>query len=168
MLFICRTHQKQEIQNKMFLILISVYHCIFKCSCWKKYLAKISVEGALHNTINCHTQLKCSAFLSRHFFQDKTRLGLTDIEGSNKTRTLTPRLGVEKNKLFLCLYNKCLRETCITILKSGMWANDRVTFFVTENTHRSFWQKQWRGSWDMTLNPVKMSFRQSRAATCHT
>lgn len=98
MLFLCRTHQKQKIQNKIYLILISVYH--FKCSCWKKYLAKISVEGALHNTINYHTKLKCSAFLSRHFYQDKTRPGLTDIEGSNKTRTLTPRLGVEKNKHF--------------------------------------------------------------------
>lgn len=70
----------------------------------RKYLAKISVEGALHNTINYHTRLKCSAFLSRHFYQDKPRPGLTDTEGSNKTRTLTPRLRVEKNKHFFCVY----------------------------------------------------------------
>lgn len=102
--------------------------------CSKKYLARISVEGALPNTINYHTRLK-------PFTSIKTFLpALSKQNHTNKSRTLTLRLGVEKENIhFSCVYTKCPRETCyrhcFTILKSGRWASDRVTFFVTENTN---------------------------------
>lgn len=63
--------------------------------CSKKYLARISVEGALHNTINYHTRLK-------PFTSIKTFLpALSKQNQTNKSRTLTLRLGVEKKNTFL-------------------------------------------------------------------
>ncbi len=74
----------------------------------------------------------------------------------------------------MCLYKQCPRETCyrhcFTILKSGRWASDRVTFFVTENTNTHtarFVKSNEEGAWLWLWTHFKRSFRQSRAATCH-
>jgi len=40
----------------------------------------------------------------------------------------------------------------------GWWQGDILCDWKHTHTH-TLWQKQWRQSWDMTLNPVKMKLQ---------